>query len=217
MSRRSSGRECLEIEIGDLRPTEELEGEDSRGRVLADDARYDDLLVTSEVPVEGLRVSRLVPVVELEPDRARELVDELLRIHELERLHALAEEPRRLVEKPEVGLDLVGGCRPLNLHRDLATVRQHRAMHLADRRGRERREVELEERAVHAQVELGLHDIANLLERDRRRVVLEAAELGHDVGRNDVGSRGEQLTELDERRPELVEHLHGGACLDPTP
>ena len=76
-------------------------------RVLPDDPRHDDALVAGEVAVEHLRVPRLVPVVELEPDRARELVDELLRVHELERLHALAQERRRLVEQAEVGLDLL--------------------------------------------------------------------------------------------------------------
>ena len=79
-------------------------------------------------------------------------------------------------------------------------------MHLADRRRRERREVELEERAIHPQVELRLDDVAHLLERDWRRVVLQAAKLGDDVRRDDVGTRREELPELDERRPELVEH-----------
>ena len=44
-------------------------------------------------------------------------------------------------------------------------------------------------------------------ERKRADVVLEAAELGDDVRRDDVGARREQLPELDEGRPELVEHL----------
>ena len=79
-------------------------------------------------------------------------------------------------------------------------------MHLADRGGRLRREVELEERAIHPQVELGLDRVANLLERDRRGVVLEPAELGDDVGRDDVRPRREQLPELHEGRAELVEH-----------
>ena len=43
--------------------------------------------------------------------------------------------------------------------------------------------------------------------RERLDVVLEAAELGDDVGRHDVRPGREQLPELDERRPELVEHL----------
>ena len=79
-------------------------------RVLPDHARHDDALVACEVAVEDLGVARLVPVVELEPDRAGELVDELLRIHELERLHALLQEARSLVEEPEVGVDLAAAA-----------------------------------------------------------------------------------------------------------
>ena len=108
-----------------------------------------------------------MPVVELEPDRARELVDELLRIHELERLHALLEQSRSLIQQAEIGLDLAGCRGPLHLHRDLAPVGKDGAMDLTDRRGRDRREVELEEGSVHAEVELGLDRVANLLERDR--------------------------------------------------
>ena len=44
-------------------------------------------------------------------------------------------------------------------------------------------------------------------ERERAHVVLQAAQLGDDVGRDDVRPRREQLPELDERRAELVEHL----------
>ena len=96
----------VEIEVGDLRATEVLEREDARRRVLLDDARDDDPFVASRSCGRSLGVPRLVPVVELEPDRARELVDELLRVHELERLHALLEESRSLVQQAEVGLDL---------------------------------------------------------------------------------------------------------------
>ena len=196
----------LHVEIRDLRAAKELERQDPRRRVLPDDLRHDDALVAHEVAVEYLRVPRLVAVVELEADGARELVHELSRVHELERLDALAQELRRLVEQAEVGLDLLRGGRALHLDRDLAAVRQHGAVHLSDRRRRERREVELEECAIHAQIELRLDDVAHLLERDRRRVILEAAELGDDVRRDDVGTRREELPELDERRPELVEH-----------
>ena len=100
------GPHRLEVEVGDLRAREVLEREDPRRRVLPDHPRDDDAARPREVAVERLRVARLVPVVELEPDRACELVHELLRIHELERLHPLAQEPRGLVEETEVGLDL---------------------------------------------------------------------------------------------------------------
>ena len=71
-----------------------------------------------EAMVEGLRVAALEAVVELLADRARELVDELARVDEVERAHPLAREPRGLVEEGEVGLDLARGVRPLHLDRD---------------------------------------------------------------------------------------------------
>ena len=43
--------------------------------------------------------------------------------------------------------------------------------------------------------------------RDGRDVVLERLELEDDVGRDDVRARREELAELDEGRPELIEHL----------
>ncbi len=48
---------------------------------------------------------------------------------------------------------------------------------------------------------------AGLLERERPDVVLEAAELDDDVRRHDVRPSREELAELDEGRPELVEQL----------
>ena len=63
---------------------------------------------------------------------------------------------RRLVEQPEVGLDLPRRGRPLHLDRDLLPVGQHGAMHLPDRRGRDRHLVELDERLLDREPELGL-------------------------------------------------------------
>src|SRR2546428_584613 len=78
------------------------------------------------------------PVVELLPDRARELVDERPGVDEVERPDALLRDARGLVEEGEVGLDLARRARPLHLHRDAAAVRERRAVDLADRGGGER-------------------------------------------------------------------------------
>ena len=80
-------------------------------------------------------------------------------------------------------------------------------MHLADRGGRERSEVELEEGPVHPQVELGLDHLRTCSNGHGDGVVLQPAQLGDDVRRDDVRAGREQLPELDERRAELVEHL----------
>ena len=163
--------------------------------------------VAGEVAVERLRVPPLEPVVELLPDLPRELVDERVRVDEVERAHALLHEPRRLVEQHEVGLDLPRRAGTLHLDGDALPVRERRAVHLADRRRRDRHRIELEEQPLDRVAELLLDHALGLLERERPHVVLEAAQLGDDVRRHDVGARREQLPELHERRPELVEQL----------
>ena len=200
-------RRHLEIEIGDLRALEELEGQHACTRVAREDAWNLDVPVAGEVPVEGLRVLRLDAVVELLAKRACELVDELLRVDEVERADAVLRDPRSLIEKTEVGLDLPRRSRPLHLDRDPAAVREHRRVHLADRRSGDRRLVELEEEPLDRLPELLLDHLPHLRERDRRHVVLELSQLDDDVRRHDVGPRRQKLAELHERRPELVEHL----------
>jgi hypothetical protein len=80
-------------------------------------------------------------------------------------------------------------------------------VHLADRRGRHRLLVELEEKLLERQLQLLADHPLHLRERERLDVVLQGAQLGDDVRRDDVRARREQLPELDERRPELVQHL----------
>ena len=160
-----------------------------------------------EVPVEAVGVASLVPVVELLADRARELVDHLARVDEVEHPHALFRESRRLVHQLEVGFDLARRVRPLHFDGNAAPVREHGAVNLADRRRGERLGLELEEEPLDRLPELFSDHTLDLGERDRPHVVLEPAQLGDDVRRDDVGSRREQLAELDERRAELVEHF----------
>src|SRR5688572_25870269 len=95
---------------------EQLEGEDAGPRVVPEHARHANMRVAGEVPVELLRVARLHAVVELLPDRSRELVDERDRVDELEGLDPLADEAGHLVHELEVSLDLAGSVRSLDLH-----------------------------------------------------------------------------------------------------
>ena len=111
------------------------------------------------------------------------------------------------MEERKIGLDLARRVRPLHLHRDAVAVRQHRPVHLADRRSGHRHFLELEERLLDRQTELGLDRPLDVGVRYGPHVVLELLELDEDVRGHDVGARREQLAELDERRPELVEHL----------
>src|SRR5207253_9272296 len=132
-----------------------------------------DMRVAGEVAAEVLGVTALLPVVKLLADRPGELVDDLARIDEVERTDPFTREASRLVEKPEVGLDLARRARPLHLHRDPAPVGQGRAMYLADRRSRDRRRLEVEEQALERVPQLLLDHPLRLLEREWPHVVLE--------------------------------------------
>ncbi len=200
-------RERRHVDVAHVGAVEPLQGEHPRARVLPVDLRHVHMRIRREVPVERLRVARLEPVVELLPDLARELVDQRASVNEVERMHALLHEPRRLVQQRQVGLDLARRARPLHLHGDLPPVRKRRTVHLADRRRCDRLPLEVEEEPVESVTEILLDHALGLLERERAHVVLKAAQLGDDVGRHDVRSRREQLAELDESRPELVEQL----------
>ena len=200
-------RPRVELEIADLDAVEILERQHTRARVAPVDARHRDVRMPGEVEVERLRVAALEAVVELLPDRLREFVDELARVDEVEHAHALDDEPRRLLEQLDVALDRGRRVRPLHLDGDAAPVREHRAVHLADRRRRQHLLVELEEEPLDRLAELLADHALDIHERKRPHLILQAAQLGDDVRRHDVGPRREQLPELDERRPELVEHL----------
>ena len=154
-----------------------------------------------------LGVARLEPVVELLADRARELVDDLLGVDEVERADALLRQARRLEEQREVGLDLARRVGPLHLDDDRrpfgsvarCTCPIEAAASGFSSNSRKSRSIDWPSSSW--------IDALDVLERERADVVLQPAQLGDDVRRDDVGPGREQLAELDERRPELVEHL----------
>ena len=80
-------------------------------------------------------------------------------------------------------------------------------MDLSDRGRRERRLLELNEEPLDRLVELLLDRSLDVRERKWTDVVLQAAQLGDDVRRDNIRARGEELPELDEGRPQLVEHV----------
>ncbi len=201
------GRPVLVVEVGELDALKPVEGQHPVARVAPVRARHPYVRVADEVPVKLLRVPRLVPVVELLANRARELVDERNGVDELERADALPDEARGLVEELEVGLDLARSGRPLHLDHHALAVRKGRAVHLADRGRRERLLLEVEEELLDRETEVLLDDRPDLCERERMDVVLQRLQLEDDVGRHHVRPRREKLPELDEGRPELVEHL----------
>ena len=146
-------------------------------------------------------------VVELLPDRARELVDEGPRVDEVERADALLREPRGLVEQRQVGLDLPRGAGALHLDRDLPPVRQRRAVHLTDRRSGERRLVEVEEEALEREPSVSIASRACSNGNGRTSSWSERSSAMTSGGRYEIGAHREELAELHERGTQLVEHL----------
>ena len=71
-------RELPGVEVGDLRPVEELERQHTCARVAPVHARDAHVRMPGEVPVERVGVARLLAIVELLAHRAAELVDEAL-------------------------------------------------------------------------------------------------------------------------------------------
>src|SRR5439155_5292977 len=97
---------------------------DAAAGVAPEDPRNAHVRMPGEVAVEGIRIAGLEPVVELLPDRACELVHELVGVDEVERPDTLLGDPRRLVEQCDVGLDLPRRAGTLDLHCDPFPVRQ---------------------------------------------------------------------------------------------
>ncbi len=80
-------------------------------------------------------------------------------------------------------------------------------MHLTDRRRRDRNRVERGEQRLQRRVQLGFDHLPSLLERERRYRVLQQREFSRDILGHEIGASREQLAELDEGRPELVQEL----------
>jgi hypothetical protein len=80
---------------------------------------------------------------------------------------------------------------------------QPRAVHLSERRSRERGLVETGVVLHECQRQLGLCQDADLIEALRRHLVLQAGELVGDLGGKDVEARREELTHLDHESAHL--------------
>ena len=83
-------------------------------------------------------------------------------------------------------------------------------MDLPDRRGGERRLLELDEEPFDRLVELFLDRALDVGEREGTDVVLEAAQLGNDVWRDDVGPSVRSLTAIEVDAHREARELDGG-------
>ena len=112
------------------------------------------------------------------------------------------EKPCRRAEQIHVLVDLLDDSGSPNLDRDLAAVREKGTVDLRDRCRRDRLGIDPEEQIG---IEVLIDHCFDLRERNRRHLVDEPAELLDVDIREQVGTAREQLSELDVRRPELLE------------
>ncbi len=197
----------VKLELRERRALDALHDQHPRGRVPPEDHRDVDLRVVGEVAAERVRVVRFDAVVELAPDRPRELIDQGDQVDERQAVDAVLEQAGELVQQLDVGVDLALGVGALHLDDHLVPAGQPCPMDLADRGRGDGLLVELGEDLFDAQPELGLDDPPDIGERLGPGTVLQLAQFLNDVGRNDVRPRRHQLPELDEGGPQLVEHV----------
>jgi hypothetical protein len=198
-------RGALWLEPGaclDLAARDQLEDERPLGHVGPDHPRHDEPVEQLDEPADELRVVRLLEEVELRAEIELELLGELLELHQPGRLRAAGREANRRAQQRKVELDLLDDSGASHLGDHLLPRGEQPAMRLRDRGGGERLRVETDEDLL-AKV-LPEHGL-DLGERDRRDGVDEVAELlDVDVGQ-EVRPRRQELSELDERRAELLE------------
>ena len=169
------------------------------------DRRHREARVALEHLAEPVDVRRLHAEVELALERVGEMADDRREVDEPSQAVTVLGLLGEQLEQAEVAHDLLFRAVALHLDDDAVAALERRRMHLADRPGGERLGVDAREHVLPRHAELLLHDGDDLFLRHRRHVVLELRELGDELGRQQVRPRGEDLAELRERRPQLLE------------
>src|SRR3954454_15638735 len=168
--------------VEDLReaPAVDEVGDDHALRAqLGDDLGHEDERVVAVLAGQRAVVGRLELVVELLGDALAQLVGDLAAVE-------AGGQPREQLEHHphvlHVGADDVLDARVLDLDRDVApAVLERPAVDLPDRRGGDRLLVELGEDRAELAAEVGLDDLAHVLEGDLRGHVLQLGELGLEL------------------------------------
>jgi hypothetical protein len=153
---------------------------------------------------DQLGVVRLLVEVQLAVQMLLELVGERVQLEEPRGPGMLLGDRRRLAEQLEVESHLLDDPRPAHLDDDGAAALQERGVDLGDRGARQRL---LVDRGEVLEPDVLGDRLAQRRKRQRLDVVDERAELLDVDVRQQVGPRGEQLTQLDERGAELLERL----------
>ena len=191
----------------------EAEREHPPRGVVAVDRRRRQRREVGDLPADQPGVVPLLAEVELLAEAVLQLAHHLQEAVAPAERGVLRGEARQLAQHLDVDLDPPAHLRPLDLHRHLAAVGQGRAVDLGHRRGRQRRAVERGEQLAERRAQLALDYLDDLLARHRSDRVLQAGERLDVGGGQEVGAGAEELAELDEDRPQLLQRA--GQLLGP--
>ena len=184
---------------------DESENEQPLRRVRVEHIRHGETRVRLEDRAHPLDVRRLGQEVELALQRRGKVLGDGFEIDDLLQTGASARFAREHLEQPEVAFDIFARARPLDLHDDVRSVLQRRGVHLRDRPGRQGLWIDAREDVFPRHAQLLLHDLDDAALRKRRHVVLQRRQLFDERRREQIGPRRQDLTELAERRTELLE------------
>ena len=166
--------------VGDGDAGDLLHHQDAPGRQRLVDHRRGDALVAVEVIEEGDAAGRFGAVVELPLERGDELLGQTLHPELTRRLDPPVDDARGHAQHGGVAVHDVLDAGPLHLHHHVFAGLEHRTVRLADRRRRERLEVERRELLLDRGAQLALDHLAHLVGGDRARRRLQLRELRGD-------------------------------------
>jgi hypothetical protein len=193
--------------LADRHALDVLHDEQPRRRVAIVQERHVEPRERREHLAQPLDVLRLDAEVELAAQRAGQVLHHGGHVDDAPEDVAARDLLREQLEQRDVAQDLVARGRPLHLDDHTLAALERAAVHLADRAGRDRHRVDRLEHVLPGNAELLLHHCDDVLLGERWHLVLQRGELLHVGGRQQVGPRREDLAELREGRPELLERL----------
>ena len=192
-------------QIGDFFARDELHREHARRAVVGDGGGDHEPRKFAELLAQGGEIARLLPVIELLEQALAELLEQLAELVAFPHLGVVIEEIGDVLERLEIFHHPLADLRTLDFHRDRAAVAQRGAMHLAQRRRGHRLVFEILKGFRKADAELFADDFFDFGEAERLDLILQPGERVEVSRREQLHARREELADLDEGGPELLE------------
>jgi hypothetical protein len=202
--------------VGDAEAGNKFQRQHARSGIFLVDLGYLDRPVALELRAVPGGIVGLVRKVEFLQERVGEFLHHADRIHPGQIGDMLFRETREVMENGQVEIDHFPDVGPLDFNRDLCPVLQLGQVNLRDGSARGRLRRETGEKLLHGFAEFGLHDLLGQLAVKGWDAVMEFAKLDIQLVGNEIAARAQDLTELDEGRPQFLQggaHPHGHKLL----